>query len=258
MRVDRIARRAGALLLLSTTTLGCAGNHVPVDASPDELLGRAEEKLGKHKALDAVELLEYFLRTYPGTAQTPRAKLRLGDARFELEEYVLARGEYEDVVQDYPASPHVEEARYKIARCSYASIYPHYLDQTETERAIALLEEFRRDYPKSAFVPEANEAIADCRERLAHGDYEAGRFYEKQRRLLSAKIQFEYVVDRYPETVWACKARLELGRVHREKGKLEEARTWYQRVLDGCAQSEEAALARQELDEMRAEEGGAS
>ena len=102
--------------------------------------------------------------------------------------------------------------------------------------------DFRRDYPNSRFLPEVDEALADCRDRLAQGDYEAGRFYQKQRRLLAAKIQFEHVVNNYPETIWACRSRLRLGEVYRTREKMEEARTWYQRTIDACPDGAEAGL----------------
>ena len=92
----------------------------------------------------------------------PFVELRLGDAHYGLEEYVVARGRYERVVDDYPGSAYVEEARFKIARCSYASAYPYDRDQSETEQAIRLLTDFARDYPASRFKPELDAAMADC------------------------------------------------------------------------------------------------
>lgn len=229
---------------------GCAGNDLPVDAAPADILTHAEAKLAKGKYVDAIEALEFLVRSHPGTKIIPRAKLKLGDAHFGVEEYVLARAEYEDVVEDYPASPFVEEARYKIARCSYAGILRYDLDPTETERAIRLLGDFRRDYPNSSYLAEAEAALADCRGRLARREYETGRFYEKRRRLRSAKIEYEFLRTNYPETVWATKAALRLGEIFRSREEYEEARSWYQIVLEEAPQSDEASAARAALAEL--------
>jgi outer membrane protein assembly factor BamD len=229
---------------------GCAANDLPIDAAPEEILERAEGKLAAEKYYDAAELLEHFIRRYPGTAQIPRAKLRLGDARFGLGEYVLARGEYEDVVEDYPSSPYVEEARFKIARCAYAAVYPHDRDQSETEEAIRLLEEFREEYPGSRYLPQVEKALADCRDRLARGDYEAGRFYEKRKRLRAAKIEYEYVLREFPETVWAKRACFRLGEIYRIRGKLERAAEFYRRLVEDWPASEEAKRAEAILSQM--------
>jgi outer membrane assembly lipoprotein YfiO len=229
---------------------GCAGREIPIDATPEDLLAAAETKLAEEDWLDAAELLEHLLRSHPGAAAAPRAKLLLGDARFGMEEYVVARGHYEEVVQDFPASAFVEEARWKIARCAYASIHPHDRDQTETEQTLRLLEDFRTDFPASRFLPETEGAIADCRDRLARREYDAGRFYARQHRPRSAKIQFEYVLDSFVDTQWAPKACFEIGELYRLRGKGAEAERYYRRVIQDWPEAEEAARASQSLAEL--------
>jgi outer membrane protein assembly factor BamD len=227
---------------------GCAGREVPIDAPPDDLLSAAEAKLAKEDWFDATELLELLLRSHPGSSLAPVAKLRLGDARFGLEEFIVARGHYQDVVEDFPASAFVEEARWKIARCEYSAIHPHDRDQTETEQTLSLLEDFRADYPASRFLPEAEVAIADCRDRLARREFEAGRFYVKQHRPRSAKIQFEYVLESYPETVWAPKACFAIGEIYRQRGKAAEAERFFRRVIQDWPDTEESGRASRSLE----------
>lgn len=247
MRRSGRKAKARALLVLIPLAGGCAGNDIPVDAAPEDILIHASAKLAEEDYFDAAEALELFLRTHPGTASVPLAKLRLGDARFGLEEYVLAEAQYQEVVSDFPASPLVEEARWKIARCAWASALPWYLDQTETERALSLLEDFRRDHPASGWLPEVETAIAEARERLSHGEYESGRFYEERRRLKPAAIQYKFVVERYPETPWAPRAAFGLARMYELRERVQDARQWYRRVAEEWPESAEAALAREAL-----------
>jgi outer membrane protein assembly factor BamD len=215
----------------------------------------AERKLAEEDYFDAVEILEGLLRANPGSSLVPQARVRLGDARFGLEEYVLARAEYERVVQDHPSSPFVEEARFKIARSAYASIHDFDRDPTETEQSITLMEGFLRDYPESAYALEAKAALGDCRERLARREFETGRFYERRNRKRSALIQYEYVVANYPETSWAAQSLLRLGEVHRSRLELEEAAASYRRLLETWPDTEEAKSARAALAEISIEEG---
>jgi outer membrane protein assembly factor BamD len=234
---------------------GCGGTGIPPDASPAETMSHAERKLADEDYFDAVEILERLLRANPGSSLVPQARVRLGDARFGLEEYVLARAEYERVVQDHPSSPFVEEARFKIARSAYASIHEFDRDPTETEQSIALMEAFLRDYPESAYAAEAKEALADCRDRLARREFETGRFYERRNRKRSAVIQYEYVVSQYPGTSWANQALLRLGEVHRSRLELNEAAASYRRLLELAPDTEEAKIAKAALAELSAEEG---
>jgi outer membrane assembly lipoprotein YfiO len=226
---------------------GCSGKSVPIDAAPEDVLATAERKIAGEDWLDAADLLEFFLRNHPGSALAPRAKVLLGDARYGLGEYVVARGHYEDVVQDFPASAYVEEARWKIARCGYALIRPWDRDQSDTEQALKLLGEFKTDYPASRFLAEVQAAIADCRERLARREFEAGRFYAKQHRPRSAKIQFEFVLDSYADTPWAPRACLELGELYRLRRKPQEAESFYRRVLRDWPNTVESSRAAESL-----------
>jgi outer membrane assembly lipoprotein YfiO len=247
MRTNARAIRTLLLALLLGATAGCAGRDVPIDATPEDLISAADAKLVEEDWFDAAELLEHMLRSHPGAAAAPRAKLLLGDARFGMEEFVIARGHYEDVVEDFPASAFVEEARWKICRCAYASIRPHDRDQTETEASLRLLEDFRTDYPASRFLPEVESAVADCRDRLARREFDAGRFYAKQSRPRSAKIQFEYVLDSYVDTQWAPKACFALAELYRLRGKRTEAESYYRRLLRDWPKTEESGRATRSL-----------
>jgi outer membrane protein assembly factor BamD len=246
--------RRGAFAAFCLAAAGCAGNDLPVEAAPENILAHAEEKLAAGKYLDAVEAFEHFLRSYPGTAMTPLAKLRLGDARFGLEEYVLAEGEYQHIVSDFPASPLVEEARFKIALCAYESTFPYDRDQTETERALALFDDFLRDYPDSRFRPEIARATADCRTRLARGEFENGRFYENRERYRPAAIQYKHVVEGYPDTEWARRAALRLAGMYALRERWDSAATWYRRIVRDWPGTEEAAAAEQALAARPAEQ----
>ncbi|NNE42977.1 MAG: outer membrane protein assembly factor BamD [Gemmatimonadetes bacterium] len=252
MQISGFREWAQAALLLIPLVAGCAGNDLPVDAAPEDIFAHAQRKLAEEKYFDAAEALEYFLRSHPGTGSTPLAKLRLGDARFGLREYILAEGEYQQIVSDYPASPHVEEARYKIALCSYASILPYNLDQTETERAVAGLEQFIRDFPDSRFVPEAREKIEECRDRLAHGEFENGRFYQGRKRFKPASIQYKHVVENFPETPWAARSALALAEMYHLRERREDAESWFRRVQRDWPDSAEAKLAAERLADLSA------
>jgi outer membrane assembly lipoprotein YfiO len=167
-----------------------------------------------------------------------------------MQEYVLARGQYEDVIQDFPASAYVEEARWKIGRSAYALARPYDRDQTETEEALKLLQEFRADYPASRFKTDVDAAITDCRDRLARREFEAGRFYAKQHRPHSAKIQFEYVLGSFTETTWARKACFEIGELYRLRGKPAEAAQYFRRVVQDWPDTEESSRAAQSLSQL--------
>jgi outer membrane protein assembly factor BamD len=213
-------------------------------------LAHAERKLAEEDFLDAVEILEGFIRANPGASLIPQAKMRLGDARYEMDDFALARAEYEDIVRDYPSSPFVEEARWKIVRCWYASVHAYDRDPTETEQTVQLAELFLRDFASSKYAPEAQKVLADCRDRLARREFETGRFYEKRRRPRSALIQYQFVANHYAETIWGRKALLRLGEIHRERKENDQAIESFRRLLELAPDTEEARAAETALAEI--------
>ena len=141
----------------------------------------------------------------------------------------------------------MEEARFKIALCAYRSTFPYNRDQSETERALVLFDDFLRDYPGSRFRPEVEAAVADCRARLAHGEFDNGRFYEDRKRYRPAAIQYKYVVEGYPDTEWAPLAALRLAGMYAFRERWDSATTWYRRILRDWPGTEAATAAEQAL-----------
>lgn len=233
---------SGRLALLGLTFLlfGCGGSGLPPDATPSQILGRAEAKIQSRDFLEAAELLEDLIRANPGASLVPQAKIRLGDARYGMEEYILARADYEDVVEDFPTSPFVEDARFKITQCAFAEIHAFDRDPTDTEVAIELLGTFIRDFPQSDRVGEAQQMLSECRSRLAKREFETGRFYEGRRRRKSAIIQYKYVAETYSDSEWARQSLLRLGELHTIREEMAEAEAAYRKLIEIAPESAEA------------------
>jgi outer membrane assembly lipoprotein YfiO len=242
--------RAALALLAGALLSGCGGPDVPPGASPVDTLAFAEKKIAEEDYLDAVTILEGFIRANPGASVVPQAKLRLGDARFELEDYALARAEYDDIIRDYPTSPYAEEARWKIVRCSYASIHGYDRDPTETEMTVQLVEAFLRDYPNTKFLDDANKVLGECRDRLGRREFETGRFYERRSRPRSAMIQYQFVFNHYPDTLWGRKALLRIGEIQRERNQNEQAIESFKKLVEIAPGSDEARVAETALAEL--------
>ena len=242
--------RAALAFLAGALLSGCGGPDLPPGATPVDTLAHAEQKIADEDYLDAVTILEGFIRANPGASLIPQAKMRLGDARYEMEDYALARAEYEDIVRDFPSSPLVEEARWKVVRCSYASIHEYDRDPTETEMTVQLADTFLRDYPSTKFLEETNKVLGDCRDRLGRREFETGRFYERRHRPRSALIQYQFVYNHYPETTWGRKALLRIGEIHRDRNENEQAIESFRALLELAPNTEEARVAETALAEL--------
>jgi outer membrane protein assembly factor BamD (BamD/ComL family) len=64
---------------------------------------------------------------------------------------------------------------------------------------------------------EAQNNINRLREQEAEGNYNAARFYEKQKAFQSAEIYYNGVINNYSDSPWAAKAVERLRMMGRKK-----------------------------------------
>ncbi len=188
------------------------------EATPEARFRRAKEHFERRKYIDAMEGFKEVIYNHPGTRMASEATFYLGECYFRTKDYQAAVEEYTRLLDDYPTSPFADDAQYMIAN-GYFKQSPHWaLDQKETgDRARAAAARFFERFPDSPLAPDVKQLQARIDEKLAHKEYEAGRVYYKMNNHKSARIYFSYVLEKYPETTWAQKARDLLARLDREQ-----------------------------------------
>jgi outer membrane protein assembly factor BamD len=208
-------------------------------------IGRAAAERGDY--LLAIEAFKRVIDQSPLHEVADDALIGLADAHRAIGDYALAEAEYMDLVGDYPRSPLVPEAEYKLGLSYYEQSLPAELDQGMTRQAIDQLEYFLSTYPESELVPSARERIQELHERLASKDYENAMLYLTLEKPRAARIYLEAVAQDYPDTVWARLALLEKARSFAAEGSKALAAETYQRVIDlypGTAEAVTAAAER--------------
>ncbi|MDD5680125.1 MAG: outer membrane protein assembly factor BamD, partial [Candidatus Omnitrophica bacterium] len=128
------------------------------------------------------------------------------------EEAVLA---YQKLIDDYPKSPRMEDAKYQIALCTYyVSRDPSY-DQEFTDRAI---EEYKSLIEKTSDIElnkEARDALKRLREKKAESTFVTAEFYEKNGHPQSAIVYYKDIVENYSDTVIAARALEKVTRLQK-------------------------------------------
>jgi outer membrane protein assembly factor BamD len=204
------------------------------------------EALQREDYLLAIEAFKHVTAASPLGDRADDALLGLADAHRAISDYALAEDEYRSLLSDYPRSPLVPEAVYKLGLSFYDQSLPAELDQSMTLAAIEQFEYFRATYPASEFVPEADEKIAELRARLAEKAYGAAMLYVQLEDLAAARLYLEAIVEDYPDTAWARLALLEIARSHAAEGSTAQATEAYDRLIERYPGTEEAAAARAE------------
>jgi outer membrane protein assembly factor BamD len=208
-------------------------------------LGAAAAAKGDH--LLAIEAMNRVLTESPLNELADDALLALAESHRAIRDFASAEAEYARLSVDYPRSPLVPEASYRLGLAYYDQSLPAALDQTMTERAIAQFELFIADYPESPSVQAAREKIAELRSRLAEKIYESARLYIVLKDGASARVYFEAVARDYPDTPWAPRALLAQARSAAVDGLPDEARGAYERLIELYPESEEAKAAALEM-----------
>jgi len=164
--------------------------------------------------------IEIFRKVIENSTYGPlaaSAQYKLGLILTSLGLYLEAEEEFQKVISNYPKSEWTEAAKFQIASCR-ASISkgPDY-DQEATSEAKAKFEDFVREHPDVALSREAETNIQKLKEKEAESAFSAGVFYEKQKRYESAKIYYNHVIDKYPQSIWAAKSLEKLQSLERKK-----------------------------------------
>jgi len=110
----------------------------------------------------AVELYKQLLAKYPDSKFTDNALLKLGQYYYAIGSYVAARQYLDNMVDQFPGSPLLPEAKYLAARCLIATGYYVSAEQE--------LKEIMKQYSKSPFKNHAREELVSLDELAKQDD----------------------------------------------------------------------------------------
>ncbi|OIO36475.1 MAG: hypothetical protein AUJ72_05855, partial [Candidatus Omnitrophica bacterium CG1_02_46_14] len=181
---------------------------------------------GQEKAL---ELYKHIVKNAPFGTFGDQAQFKVGDLYKSQEEFEEAQKAYQKVVDDYPNSEWAGKARYAIADCSMQAAKKAQYDEKTAQKAIEQFQGFKQTFPEASQAIEADAAIKTLREKNALTNLQTAAFYEKQKKLSSAKVYYEEVIRQYPETSSADAARKKIEEII--KNDIEPSKSskpWYQ------------------------------
>lgn len=204
----------------------------------------------------------------------PAFKLRIAEQYFVKKKYSKAQMIFEDIMPYYKTGKEFEDIYYKYAYCayyqedfsnaenlfkSYLEIFPNStkaeeidymraysfykqspkpeLDQTNTIKAMGMMQTFINTHPGSARIKEANELIDICRAKLEVKDYKSALLYYDMGQFRAAGVAFSTLLNNYPESakgdeykLMVIKAYYRFAEMSIEEKKVER----YTQVITEC------------------------
>lgn len=177
------------------------------------LAGRKEKVMGvsvKSGNAKAVDILQHIVKMAPYSKYGDQAQFHIGLAYKQMRQYTNAIQAFQKLIDDYPNSTLLDDARYQLADTSYEYSKRSARDERVMDEAIENVSAFLERYPESNMTEKVAQLRKDINERDAEKNYEIAIFYEKENELESAALYYGDVVKRHPETEHGKKAAQKL------------------------------------------------
>lgn len=190
-----------AAILLFVFLVGCTGiNKVLKSKDPEYKLKMAEQYYAKKKYSYAQQLYEDIMPYYRGLPEFEDIYYKYAYCAYYQKDYLNAENLFKTFLEIYPNSPKAEEVDFMRAYTFYKQSPKPQLDQTNTIKAIGMMQTFINTHPGSARNKEATEIIDNCRHKLETKDANAAQLYFDLGQFRAAAVSFDNVLNGYPDS----------------------------------------------------------
>jgi len=134
---------------------------------------------------DARSYFKQLIDSYPRSNLVADARLGVADSYFFQRgstNLVLAIAEYRDFLTFFPNHPRADYAQYQIASAYHKQINKPDRDQAPTIEAVAELKKLTDLYKNSLYAEKGRDLLALCHDRLAEHEFTVGSFNLKHRK----------------------------------------------------------------------------
>jgi len=181
---------------------GCKGiNKVLKNPDPEYKLRTAEKYYVEKKWAFAQMLFEDVLPYYNGRPEFEDIYYKFAYCAYYQRDYLSADYNFKKFLEIFPNSKRAEEIDYMRAYTYYKQSPKAPLDQTNTIRAMGMMQTFINTHPGSPKNKEANEIIDICRQKLEQKDFYSAELYYNVGQYHAAAIAFTSLIDNYPESL---------------------------------------------------------
>ncbi len=143
---------------------------------------------------------------------TDDAQFYIAKSYFNEKQFETAISEYNFLINQFPNSEHIEEAELDLVKLEILKVRSPLHETKELEKVLAKIEEFQKKYPESLYLEEIKGLKGEVLNILAEKVYKIAELYENMKKFNSAKIYYEELIDKYPDTIWAEKAKVKINK----------------------------------------------
>jgi outer membrane protein assembly factor BamD len=127
---------------------------------------------------------------------------------YNMADYMNAENLFKSYLEIFPNSNRAEEVDFMRAYSFYKQSPKSELDQTNTIKAMGMMQTFINTHPGSARNKEANEIIDISRAKLERKDFQSAQLYYDMQQYRAAGVAFSALLNSYPESLKADEYKL--------------------------------------------------
>lgn len=194
--------RITLFVLLVALGFSSCSKFVKVQKSRDYeyKLRMAEKYYLKKDYNHAQQLYEELFPIYKGDPKFEDIFYKYAYCSFYLKDWLQAENLFKQFVEVFPTSAKAEEMEYMRAFTYYSQSPKAELDQTNTTKAMGLMQTFINTHPGSARIKDATEIIDKFRAKLEVKQYKGAELYYNLGHYRAAAISFASLMNEFPDS----------------------------------------------------------
>jgi len=224
-----------ALIFLSSCSKGIT--KILKSPDPEYKLRVAEKYFVQKKYTKAQVLFEDVMPYYKTRPEFQDIYYKYAYCAYNQADYLNAENLFKTFLEIFPNSAKAEEMAYMRAYSYYKQSPKPELDQTNTIKAMGMMQVFINTHPNSERNKEATSIIEICRGKLETKDYKGAILYYNMGQFRAAGVAFTTLINAYPESsrldeykLMAIKSYYRFAELSVEEKKAER----YEQVIDEC------------------------
>ena len=168
-----------------------------------------------------IKLYEQVIKNGPYSEVAPLAQINIGKANEKkfVADFPEAVRAYEKAADKYADRKEGTDALYLAGESYYKQAKKAEYDQSIAAQSIATFTDFSTLHPADKRVPEAQKRIGSLKTEQARGSYEIARYYEKRRKWEGAKIYYNDVLSKDPDSELGAEARRRIDSITQSQKK---------------------------------------
>ncbi|MDP4260935.1 MAG: outer membrane protein assembly factor BamD [Bacteroidota bacterium] len=228
------------LLLTAVIVLGgCSKsiNKILKNPDPEYKLRIAEQYFVKKKYSKAQPIYEDVMPYYKTRAEFQDIYYKYAYCAFNQADYLNAENLFKTFLEIFPNSPKSEEVDYMRAFSFYQQSPKPELDQTNTIKAMGMMQTFINTHPGSERNKDATAIIDACRKKMEIKDFKSAQLYYDMGQFRAAGVSFTTLLNAYPESVNADQYKLMIIKSYYRYAELsieEKKPERFEQVIEEC------------------------